>query len=96
MKTRISFNVKINVKLARVTNTDGKEVTLTVQLQFIDSCWFVESSLEKLVFNLDDDQCKNFTWLYTKDEVSEFVRCKGIYPGQCMDSWEKFEEKRYH
>ena len=56
----------------------------------------MESSLEKLVFNLDDDQCKNFTWLFTKDEVSEFVRCKGIYPGQYMDSWEKFEEKRYH
>ena len=34
----ISFNVKINVKLAGLRNKDGKEVPKNVQLGFIDSC----------------------------------------------------------
>ena len=34
----ISFNVKINVKLAGMRNKDGKEVPKNVQLGFIDSC----------------------------------------------------------
>ena len=34
----ISFNVKINIKLAGLRNKDGKEVPKNVQLGFIDSC----------------------------------------------------------
>ena len=34
----ISFNVKINVKLAGVCNRDGKEVRKNIQLRFVDSC----------------------------------------------------------
>ena len=48
----ISFNVKINVKLAGVTNKDGKEVHKNIQLRFIDSCRFMTSSLKKLATNL--------------------------------------------
>ena len=33
----ISFNVKINVKLAGVKDKDGKEVYKNIQLRFIDS-----------------------------------------------------------
>ena len=36
----ISFNVKINVKLARVRDEDDKEVCKNIQLRFIDSCRF--------------------------------------------------------
>ena len=39
----ISLNVKINVKLAGVTNKDGKEVCKNIQLTFIDSCRFMAS-----------------------------------------------------
>ena len=60
----ISFNVKINVKLARVRNEDGTEVCKNIQLRFIDSCRFMASSLDKLASNLcgtsgiQCDKCK--------------------------------------
>ena len=62
----ISFNVKINVKLAEVSNKYSKEVRENIQLRFIDSCGFVASSLNKLASSLDDDQCKHFKGLTRK------------------------------
>ena len=34
----ISFNIKINVKLAEVSNEDGTEACKSIHLRFIDSC----------------------------------------------------------
>ena len=42
-KKYISFNVKINVKLARVRNKDGTEARKNIQLRFHDSCRFMAS-----------------------------------------------------
>ena len=47
----ISFNVRINVKLAGVSNKDGTEVCKNIQ-RFIDRCRFITSSLDKLASNL--------------------------------------------
>ena len=48
----ISFNVKINVKLAGVKYKDGTEVCKNIQLRFTDSSRFMASNLDKLASNL--------------------------------------------
>ena len=88
----ISFNVKINVKLAEGSNKDGTEVCKNIQLRFIDSCRFMASSLNKLASNLGDDQCKHLREFYKGDEVFRLIRRKSVYPYEYMDGWKKFEE----
>ena len=88
----ISFNVKINVKLAGVKYKDGTQVHKNIQLRFIDSCRFMASILDKLASNLDDDQCKHLKEFYKEEEVFRLLRRKGIYPYEYMDSWKKFED----
>ena len=50
------------------------------------------SSLDKLAFNLDDNQCRRLREFYKEDEVFRLMRHKGVYPYEYMDSWKKFEE----
>ena len=80
MEKYISFNVKINVKLAGLRNEDGTEVCKTIRLRFIDSLRFMALSLEKLASNLEDDQCKHLREFYKEEEVFTLMRRKGVYP----------------
>ena len=74
----ISFNVRINIKLAGVKN-DGTELHKNIQLRFIDSFRFMVSSLDKLASNWDNNQCKNLREFYKEEEVFRLMRRKGVY-----------------
>ena len=70
----ISFNVKINIELAGVSNKDGTEVCKNIQVRFIDSYRFMALSLDELASNLDDDQCKHLREFY-KEKVYKAQGC---------------------
>ena len=65
--------------------------TLNKNIIFIDSMLFMNSSLDKLVKNLNDFKylSKEFS-----DEQLELVKQKGVYPYECMDSFKKFKEDK--
>ena len=92
----ISFNIKINVKLAGIKHKDGTEVCKNIQLRFIDSYRFMALGLEKLAANLDDDQCKNLREFYEKEEAFKLMRCKGVYPYEYLDGWGSLKRYAYH
>ena len=82
------FDYKINV----IPNGLEKYMvfTLNKNLVFIDSMLFMNSSLDKLVKNLND---KDFRYLSEKfsGEKLELVKKKGIYPYEYFDSFKRFK-----
>ena len=65
--------------------------TLNKNLVFIDSMLFMNSSLDKLVRNLSDE---DFTCLSKEfsGEKLKLVKRKGIYPYEYFNSFKKFKE----
>ena len=69
-----------------------KYLSLSVgQLKFLDSDQFINQSLDKLVYTLDDDE---FRYLVESCTTSHFelIRRKGVYPYDYMDSFDRFDE----
>ena len=63
---------------------------LNKNLVFIDSMQFMNSSLDKLVKNLSDEDSEYFS-----SENLELLKQKGAYPYEYMNSFERFNEKNY-
>ena len=81
------FDVKINITL----NGLEKYMAFTINngLVFIDSMQFMNSSLNKLVQNLLDNDFKYLSQEFSGN-LLELVKQKGVYPYEYMDSLESF------
>ena len=82
-------NLKINV----IPNGLEKHMAFTVNknLVFIDSMQFMNSSLDKLVKNLRDEDFKYLSEEFS-GEYLKLVKEKGIYPDECMNNFKRFSE----
>ena len=62
-------------------------------LVFIDSMQFMNSSLDKLVENLSDEDFKYLIEEFGSRNV-RLLKQKGVYPYEYMDSFEKFDKEK--
>ena len=67
--------------------------TINKNLVFIDSKQFMNSSLEKLVKNLSDNDFKYLSEEFNPEQI-KLVKEKGVYPYEYMDSFERFSEDK--
>ena len=66
--------------------------TLNKNIVFIDSMLFINSSLDKLVKNLND--FVSLSSVFSGEQL-ELVKQKGIYPNEYMNNFKLFTEKNY-
>ena len=66
---------------------------LNKNLVFIDSMQFMNSSLEKLVKNLSDNDFKYLTKEFGSKNL-ELLKQKDAYPYEYMDSFKRFSEEK--
>ena len=62
-------------------------------LEFIDSMQFMNSSLDKLVQNLSDEDFKYLVEEFGSENL-ELLKQKGAYPYEYMNSFERFNEEK--
>ena len=86
---------KLDVKLDVTPNRLEKYMAffLNKNLGFIDSMLFMNSSLEKLVKNLSDDNFKYLTKEFGSKDL-ELLKQNGTYPYKYMDSCKRSNEKK--
>ena len=86
---------KFNCRISVIPNGLEKYMSFSLNgnIVFIDSMLFLNSSLDKLVKDLSDED-----FLYLSEEFSgeqlELVKEKGIYPYEYMNSFKKFKETK--
>ena len=66
---------------------------LNKNLVFIDSMQFMNSSLDKLVKNLSDEDFKYLVKEFGPDNL-KILKQKGAYPYEYMNSFKKFDEDK--
>ncbi|XP_065681600.1 uncharacterized protein LOC136095231 [Hydra vulgaris] len=73
----ISFSKELKVN--ELTNKEGKQVEVKLQLRFLDSFKFMAASLDSLTKNLSKDQCKNISRYYSGNELNLLLRKESFY-----------------
>ena len=86
---------KFNEKIDVIPNGLEKYMAfvLNKNLVFIDSMQFMNSSLEKLVKNLADNDFKYLTEEFGSKNL-KLLKQKSAYPYESMDSFKRFNEKK--
>ena len=84
------FSVKIDVIPNGLEKIHG--IFLKQKLSFFDSMQFMNSSLDKLVRNLSDNDFKYLIKEFGSENL-ELLKQKGAYPYEYMDSFKRFSEK---
>lgn len=84
----ITFNKSVLVDT--ITKND-KEVNIFSRLKFVDTMNFMQTSLEKLVKNLEEFK---HTSKYFQDEKLDLMLKKGVYPYGYMTDVSKFKETK--
>ena len=85
------FDVKIDVILNRLEKY--KTFFLNKNLVFIQSMQFMNSSRDKLVKNLSNNDFKYLTEEFGSDNL-ELLKQKDSYPYEHMDSFKRFGEEK--
>ena len=87
---------KFDVKISEISNELEKHMAFfkNKNVVFIDNMQFMNSSLDKLVKNLSDE---DFKYLVEKlsSENSELLIQKGDYPYEYMNSFQRFNEEKF-
>ena len=86
---------KFNVNISVIPNELEKYMAFTINknLVFIDSMQLMNSSLDKLVQNLNDKYFKYLSEEFS-DKQSKLVKEKEIYPYEYMNSFKRFNEDK--
>ena len=86
----ISFSVDVTVD-KHVDKLGNKKEKLN-ELRFIDSFKIMSSSLDSLTRNLVGSATKLFGFKNYSELQYELLTRKGVYPYECMTSWDRFEQ----
>ena len=86
---------KFDVKIDVIPNRLEKYMAfiLNKNLVFVDSMKFINSSLQKLVKNLSDDDFEYWTQEFGSKTL-ELLKQKDAYPYEYMDSFKRFSEEK--
>ena len=86
---------KFNAKISVTPNGLEKYMALFMgkDLVFIYSMQFMNSSLDKLVKSFSDGDFKNLVEEFGSENL-EFIKQKGAYPYEYMNSFERFNEEK--
>ena len=86
---------KFNVKIDLIPNGLEKYMAFFINknLVFIDSIQFMNSSLDKLVKNLSDEDFKYLVKEFGSENL-KILKQKGAYPYEYMNSFKRFNEEK--
>ena len=77
--------------LVNTIDKGDKQVNIYSNLKFIDTINFMQSSLEKLVGNMDREDFKHTSKYFSGDKLDPMLR-KGVYPYEYMTGADKLAE----